>query len=139
MPSLKLETRLAVSADMLWKTIGGFNALPQWHPSIEKSQTEGEGKGAVRKLKLVGGATLVERLEHVSDTERLYRYSIVDSPLPVSNYVSEIRVRDNGDGTSTVEWSGEFEPKGAPEAEVAKMLQGVYQTGLDNLKKMYGG
>jgi len=139
MPRIKLETRLAVSADMLWKTIGGFNALPQWHPSIEKSQTEGEGKGAVRTLKIVGGPTLVERLEHVSDTERVYRYSVVDSPLPVSSYVSEIRVRDNGDGSSTVEWSGEFEPKGAPETDVAKMLQGIYQTGLDNLKKMYGG
>lgn len=139
MPSIKLETRLAIAPDLLWKTIGGFNTLPAWHPSIEKSEVEGEGKGAVRKLKVVGGPTVIERLEHVSDRERVYRYSIVDSPLPVSSYVSEIRVRDNNDGTSTVEWSGEFEPKGAPETDVAKMLQGIYQTGLDNLKKMYGG
>ncbi len=51
----------------------------------------------------------------------------------------ETRVRDNGDGTSTVEWSGEFEPKDAPETDVTKMLQSIYQAGLDNLKKMYGG
>ncbi len=139
MPRVKLETHLTVSPDALWRMIGGFNALPQWHPSIEKSETEGEGRGAVRKLKIVGGPTLVERLEHVSDSERVYRYSIVDSPMPVSSYVSEIRVRDNRDGTSTVEWSAEFEPKGAPEMDVAKMIQDVYRTGLDNLKKMYGG
>ena len=37
----------------------------------------------------------------------------------------------------TIEWSGEFEPKGAPETDVTRMLQGIYQTGLDNLQKMF--
>ena len=40
-------------------------------------------------------------------SERLYRYSITESPLPISDYVAEIRVKDNGDGTSTVEWSSD--------------------------------
>lgn len=137
MPRIKLESRIATTPETLWKIIGGFNALPAWHPSIEKSDTEGDGRGAVRKLKLVGGPTIVERLEHLNDVERVYRYSIVDSPLPVSSYVSEIRVRDNGDGTSTVEWSGDFTPQNAPEADVEKALQDIYRTGLDNLQKMF--
>lgn len=139
MSKIKMETRLAASADMIWKTIGGFNALPAWHPAVEKSESDGEIKGSVRTLRLAGGGTIIERLEHISNVERVYRYSIIDSPLPVANYAAEIRVTDNGDGTSTVEWSSEFEPVKAPENEVVKTLQGIYQAGFDNLKKMFGG
>ncbi|HMJ49100.1 MAG TPA: SRPBCC family protein, partial [Burkholderiales bacterium] len=94
-------------------------------------------KGSVRKLSLVGGGSIVERLEHISNKEKLYRYSITDSPLPVDGYVAEIRVKDNGDGTSTVEWSSKFEPKGVKTDEAVKIIQGIYQAGFDNLKKMY--
>jgi hypothetical protein len=30
--------------------------------------------------------------------------------MPVRDYVAGLRVEDNGDGTSTVVWSAEFEP-----------------------------
>lgn len=139
MAKIKMETKLAASADMIWKTIGGFNALPAWHPAVEKSESNGEIKGSIRTLRLVGGGTVIERLEHISNVERVYRYSIVDSPLPVANYAAEIRVIDNGDGTSKVEWSSDFEPVNIPENEAARTIQGIYQAGLDNLKKMFGG
>ena len=35
-------------------------------------------------------------------------------------------------------WST-FEPKGAPEAEAQKIVEGVYTMGFDGLKKIYGG
>ncbi|MBI2312411.1 MAG: SRPBCC family protein [Betaproteobacteria bacterium] len=139
MSKVKMETRLAASADLLWKTIGGFNALPAWHPAIEKSESDGDRKGSVRTLKLVGGGTVTERLEHISDVERVYRYSILNSPLPVAGYTAEIRVIDNGDGTSTVTWSSEFQPANLPESDAVKAIQGIYQAGFDNLKKMFGG
>ncbi len=66
-------------------------------------------------------------------------YSIFNSPLPVTNYVAELRVKDNKDGSSTVEWSSNFLPSGAPEADAMKMVQGIYHAGFDNLKKMFGG
>ena len=81
----------------------------------------------------------MERLEEVSPTERLYRYSIVESPLPISDYFSEIRVKDNADGTSTVEWSSDFKVNTSTgEKDVVKTVQEVYQAGLDNLTKLYG-
>ena len=36
-------------------------------------------------------------------------------------------------------WWSTFEPKGASEAEVQKILEGVYTMGFDGLKKIYGG
>ena len=108
MPKVTMSTPVAMNADALWQAMGSFAAIGNWHPMMEQVETDGENKGSMRTLQLIGGAKLVERLEEVSPTERLYRYSIIESPLPISNYFSEIRVKDNGDGTSTVEWSSDF-------------------------------
>jgi len=139
MAKVRMETKLAASPELLWKTIGGFNALPAWHPGVSKSESTGETRGSTRTLSLVGGGSIVERLEEVSPTERVYRYSIVSGPLPVADYAAEIRVIDNKDGTSTVEWSSQFEPKNVAEPDAIKAIQGVYQAGFDNLRKMFGG
>ena len=138
MPKVTMSTPVAMNADALWGAIGRFAAIGDWHPMIEKVEAEGEQKGSVRTLQLIGGAKLVERLEEISPTERLYRYSLTESPLPISNYFSEIRVKDNGDGSSTVEWSSDFAVKGSNETDVVKTIQEVYQAGLDNLTKLYG-
>ena len=138
MPKVNMSTPLAANADNLWQAIGGFGAIADWHPAIEKADLTGETKGSVRTLHLVGGGTITERLEEVSASERVYRYSITDSPLPISNYVAEIKVNDNGDGTSTVEWSSEFEAKGVGDNEALTTIQGIYQAGFDNLAKLYG-
>jgi hypothetical protein len=117
--------------------IGEFNGVPNWHPAVEKSELEEDGK--VRRLTLVGGGSIVERLEQIDDNEHLYRFSILESPLPVADYVAEIRVHQNEEGTgSTIEWSSEFKPKDASVQQATEVIQGIYQTGLDNLKKLFG-
>ena len=50
----------------------------------------------MRRLSLAGGGTIVEKLVRLDDKERVYSYSIIDSPLPVVNYVSTISVKDDG-------------------------------------------
>ena len=138
MPKVTMSTPVAMNADALWQSIGSFAAIGQWHPMMERVDTDGETKGSLRTLRLIGGAKLVERLEEVSPTERLYRYSILESPLPITDCFAEIRVKDNGDGTSTVEWSSDFNVSSSSERDVVKTVQEVYQAGLDNLGKLYG-
>ena len=137
MAKINMKTNINVAADEVWKLIGGFNTLPDWHPAIEKSELEEEG--SMRRLSLTGGGTIVEKLERLDDSERVYTYSIIDSPLPVSNYTATIRVKEDGEGKTTVEWSSEFEAKGAAENEAMDVIAGIYQVGLDNLKKIFGG
>ncbi|MDD9876170.1 MAG: SRPBCC family protein [Magnetovibrio sp.] len=136
MTKVSMSTNLNVSADEAWKLIGGFNALPDWHPAVEKSELEEEGQQ--RRLSLAGGGTIVERLEKVDDGSRTYSYSIEDSPLPVANYRSTLKVSGEGDNCS-VEWSSEFDPAGASEGDAMAAIRGVYQAGFDNLQKMFGG
>jgi hypothetical protein len=137
MARIDMKTDLNVAADEVWKLIGGFNTLPDWHPAIEKSELEEEGN--MRRLSLAGGGTVVEKLVKFDDNERVYTYSIIDSPLPVKNYEATIRVKDVGEGHTTVEWSSEFEAEGAAENEAIDIIAGIYQTGFDNLKKIFGG
>ena len=137
MTKVDMQTNLKVDPDKLWGLIGGFNTLPDWHPAIEKSELGEEG--LIRRLSLVGGGEIIENLEKVDDNERVYTYSIVNSPLPVANYTATIRVKDGGEGNSVVEWASEFNADGAPENDAVETIQGIYQAGFDHLKKMFEG
>ena len=94
-------------------------------------------KVAIRRVRLLGGGTIVEWLEHTSDAGRVYLRSVVESPLPVDQCVAEIRVKDGGDGPSTVEWSSNFVLSGAPEREASRALREVYAARLQNVKRIY--
>ena len=137
MTSLSVAQDLPVPAQMVWNTIGGFKALPDWHPAVEKSAVAEDGGTTVRTLSLVGGGTITEKLEQVDDSERIYSYSILESPLPVANYTATIRVRATAAGCK-VEWSSEFDPAGVAENDATAAIRGVYETGLENLRKMFG-
>ncbi len=137
MSNVSMKAHLPVAASQVWQVIGGFNALPDWHPGIEKSELE--GGGTMRRLTVPGAGTIVERLDRSDDEERTYSYSIVEGPLPVSNYSSTIKVIEDDDGKGcTVEWSSDFDPKG-PEADALAVIRGVYEAGLNNLKTMFPG
>ena len=137
MAKVSMHSAVNMGADELWKMIGQFNALPDWHPAVVTSKLEDGGK--VRRLSIMGGAEIVERLEKIDDGDRLYRYSIVSGPLPVANYTATLRVKDDGKGKATIEWSSEFDPAGASETDASAAVQDVFKMGLDNLRKMFGG
>jgi hypothetical protein len=136
MTSLATKIHLPVPASQVWQVIGGFNALPDWHPGIEKSELE-DG-GTVRRLTVPGAGTVVERLENLDDNARSYSYTIVEGPLPVADYAATIRVVEDDDGKGcTVEWTSDFEPTG-PEADALAVIRGVFEAGLKNLEAMFG-
>jgi Polyketide cyclase / dehydrase and lipid transport len=135
--TVSIQTRICAPASLLWDMVGRFNTLGQWHPLVRRSDTHGVGKGAVRRVGLISGGTLVERLEHVSNAERVYLYSLVEGPFPVEHCVSEIRVTDTGDGASVVSWSSNFIASGVPDREAAKALHAVFNAGLQNIKRIY--
>jgi uncharacterized protein YndB with AHSA1/START domain len=135
MTKVSLSTKLAVSPDKVWKIIGGFNALPNWLPAVKESKLDAAGR--VRMLDLAGGGSMSEKLETFDDKAHAYSYSIMRSPLPVSNYVSTLKVSEDGQG-STIEWSSEFSPAGASEMDAKKVVERIYQAGFENLKKMLG-
>ena len=140
MSKVNTSTKLPVPADMVWNTIGSFSTIARWHPAIESSYEKSEDGATVRTLGLAGGGgTVVERLETHDDKARSYTYSIVSGPIPVADYTAVLKVIPDGPTSCTVEWSSEFEPKGVPENDAVAVIRQVYESGFDNLKKMFGG
>lgn len=137
MASVKVVESIAASADAVWDFFRDFGGISRFSSGIESCSLEGEGVGAVRKLTMQGGLALQERLESFDDRGRSLSYSIIgENPLPFDDYLSTIRVLEDGAG-STVEWSSTFDPK-IPEEQVARLVEGIYRGGIAGIKKALG-
>ena len=88
----------------------------------------------MRTLTTVDGGVLVEKRVQYSDEGMSYTYQILESPLPVQDYVSTLAVMGMGAG-SMITWSGEFAAKGAPDDKAVEVITGIYQAGLEALKE----
>ena len=120
----------SMSPDALWKKVGDFCGIASWHPAIEKCTLSADAKQ--RTLSLKGGGTVVEALENWDNANHSYTYTILSGPLPVTNYHSTITVTGDDKG-STLKWTGKFDAKGAPDADVKKTMDGVYEAGAKAL------
>jgi hypothetical protein len=142
---LKSEQSVDIKAspDKVWALVKDFDALPKWHPAFKndviKSGTN-DTKGAIRTLTLGSGESFDEELLDFNDKKKMFRYRIVgDSPFPLTDYVSSMRVTKGKDGGSKLTWIGKFKGKpgsGKTDAEVVEIINGAYKAGLDNVKKL---
>ncbi len=130
-------------ADSVWGVIRDFNALHLWHPLIADSHIENglasDKVGCVRNFRLVDGGQLREQLLTLSDYDYQCTYSILDSPMPLTNYIATLKLTPITDGNRTfAEWSAEFDCDPAKERELAEDIgQGVFQVGFDALKQRF--
>src|SRR5882757_4132485 len=145
------SVNIAAPVDKVWNAVKDFDSLNKWHPgfaSDEIQKGENNKVGAVRKLTVKDGPSFTEELLAFDDAKHTYKYRIIESPLPLRDYVSHITVTPGPTkGHSHVTWSGTFKRKSTsetpPDAEnddvAIKLITGVYEGGLANLKKMFGG
>lgn len=130
-------TRIAEAPDALWKDIGPFGAIGQWHPLLSKVESEGEHAGALRAAEGKDGSRQIERLIEAAPEQHLYRYKMEKTAMPVRQYTAEFRVEDNHDGSSTVVWSAEFEPT-SNDAGIVEGVRSFLKAGLDNITTSHG-
>jgi mxaD protein len=141
------SVEIQAPVDKVWAAVKDFDALNKWHPAFTRDEiVKGSNNqpGAVRQLTVKDGPTFTEELLAFDETTHSYRYRIIESPLPIQNYVAHVSVRPGRNGGTRVTWSGTFKRKNPadnpPEAEsdegVVRFVSGVYETGLGNLKKM---
>lgn len=136
MANTTVSIEIPASAETVWQLMGGFDALPDWLPFIPESVSS-EG-GRVRSLTTSDGGTVIERLEAFDNRQRSYSYSIMKAPFPVVDYLSTITVHETADSNvSRVEWYGEFTPVNVSDAEAQALFSGIYQDGLEALKKNF--
>jgi hypothetical protein len=129
----------------VWDRVRDFNALHRWHPRIQESRIE-EGEpsdkiGCVRNFTVQNGDRIREKLLGLSDYDYFCTYAILESGMPLTDYVATLRLTPVTDGDRTfVEWSADFEC--APENEndlVEGIGSNVFQAGFDALKRHFSG
>jgi len=88
---------------------------------------------AVRVLAARDGARFTEELLLHEDVSHVVQYRILQSPLPITNYVSSLKVQSTYEGSQVI-WSSTFQvDAGAREEDIKKAIAGVYRAGLDHL------
>ncbi len=134
MAEAKVVKKVNAPADAVWGQLSNFAGIKVGGP-IEAVSYEGEGVGMIRSISM-GGGLVVERLEEHDAGQRRFTYSIIneDCPLPFSNYSATVQISDDGDNTSTVEWTGTFDAKGVPEADAINVATGIYAGGIKGAK-----
>jgi hypothetical protein len=132
-------------AAKVWARIRDFNGLPAWVPVVAESRIENgepaDKVGCVRAFSLRNGDRLREQLLGLSDFDMVCTYSILDSPMPLTNYVATVRLTPVTDQERTfIEWSADFDCAPDKEAELVSGIgTGVFQGGFDTLKRAFGG
>lgn len=135
-PAFAIDSKVvgapSAAPDAVWANVGDFCGIAKWHPVVEKCTLSADGGVRTRDLK--GGAVIHEKLEKRDDAARSYSNSIIDSPLPVANYLSTISVVADG-AASKIVWISKYDAKVASNADAMRVIDGVYQAGIDALVK----
>ena len=135
---------IPAEASAVWERIRDFNALPQWHPRIRDSRIEdalpSDKIGCIRHFHLQNGDLIREQLLGMSDYDLFYSYAILESPMPLTDYVATLRLTPITDGDRCfAEWSAEFECEPENETDLTNgIATNVFQGGFDALKRHFG-
>jgi len=126
--------------ERVWAVLRDFNSHRRWHPVVARSQMEneldGDVVGGVRKCSLADGAELREQLLHHSDRDYTFTYSILDSSLPLLNYVSTVRLKPVTDGNLTFwDWCAQFRVPDDRATELENLVrQQIFEAGFAGLR-----
>jgi carbon monoxide dehydrogenase subunit G len=130
MANVHEEITIHAPADDVWELAGDPGRISEWLPLIIESSAEGDRRYCTTQT----GDRLVERITDRSDEARRYSYEIVESPMPLRSYTSQLAVEGHDDHTH-VTWVAEFEAEAAEaEEEIRSTFAEVYRQGLESLR-----
>lgn len=87
---------MVIDADIarVWQAVRAFDGVANWNPGVDRATLEHGAPtetGTIRSLQIPDGTVFRETLLAHSDVDYSYTYDILESPLPVSDYVSTHR------------------------------------------------
>ena len=144
MPRVIRSTILDAPVEAVWDVIRDFNGHDQWHPAVASSQIErgqdSDRVGCVRNFRLAGGENLREQLLTLSDLEQSFSYCLLDTPVPLFNYVAHVRLYPVTDRDQTFwEWESRFDTPAGRSQELAAMVgNDIYAAGFEAIRTHMG-
>ncbi len=136
---------MIIDADIerVWAAVRAFDGVAAWNPGVDVATLESgsaTATGTVRHLQIPDGTVFRETLLAHSDVEHFYTYDILDSPLPVTGYVSTHRFLPITHGGQTLGiWESRFDCAVDVANEMDRIVgDAIYiggMTGLNNYLK----
>jgi hypothetical protein len=129
--------------DRTWAILRDFNGLPNYNSRLFSESYIEDGLpadriGCVRNFKSKDGKSFIrERLLSLSDREYSCSYCILEAPLPVQNYVSEMKLRRVTEGDATFgEWWATFEVEPKNEAAVLQAVTDTFRFAFEGAEAL---
>lgn len=142
MVSVSVSTVVNAPVRRVWAVLRDFNGHDQWHPIVSESHVEddvvSDMVGCVRNFRLEDGSQLRERLLSLSDRRCSFSYCLLDTPIPLLNYVAHVELRPVTDGDRTLwRWWSKFTTPEGREQELEKMVrENVYMSGFKAVRRI---
>jgi len=125
-----------LNSDKLWGNLIEFGNLETYVPTvIDTTIVKGKGIGAIRTIKLKDGGIIKEQLSYLSSKKMKFKYKMIETPMPISNYKSEIIVEQIDENTSLVIFISTYQVAKLTRVKMYKTINGFQRTLLSNLAK----
>ena len=126
--------------DQVWASVRAFDGVAGWNPGVVRATLENgapTATGTVRALHIADGTVFRETLLAHSDIEHFYTYNIIESPLPVTGYVSTHRfIPITHTGQTLGIWESRFGCAPHDAAEMEKVVgDTIYIGGMTGLNQ----
>ena len=134
------STVIDAPIDRVWAVLRDFNSHVHWHPVVAESFIEdgltADQVGCVRNFTLADGNALREQLIALSDQDYVSTYCILDTTIPLINYVATVRLKPVTDGARTFwHWESTFATPPGRERELTEQVgRNVYEAGFEALR-----
>jgi hypothetical protein len=140
-PRIVKSTIMDAPTDAVWNVLRDFNGHDRWHPAVATSTIEraqpADKISCVRRFKLQDGSELREQLLALSDLEQTFTYCLLDTPIPMFNYVANVRLLPVTDGDRTFwHWESNFTTRPADRDNITQMVsEQIYQAGFEAIRR----
>lgn len=142
MLEVRRSTVIDAPLDEVWRILRDFNGHDRWHPAVAESKLAGaeftDQVGSLRDFRLTGGERVKEQLLSLSDKSHSFSYAIVESDVPLNDYVAHVALKPVTDGRRTFwDWRSKFRPPAGREQELAQLVaEGVYDAGFAAIRAL---
>jgi Polyketide cyclase / dehydrase and lipid transport len=142
MPRVIRSTIIDAPVDRLWSVLRDFNGHDKYHPIVAQSAIErgysSDKVGCIRRFTLKDGGELREQLLSLSDLEMTMSYCLLETPIPLFNYVAHVRLLPVTDGNRSFwRWEGNFTTPAGREQELADVVGSeVYVAGMEAVRRL---
>jgi hypothetical protein len=139
MASVYVSSVIPAPLAAVWSVIRDFNGLPDWHPAVVESFIEQDQNaatvGCIRRFKQRSGAVIRERLDALDDRLHIQCYSIIQAPLPATDYQGRIQLaRISEDDTTFATWEATFNCAATDKVALVADLSALFLEGFVALK-----